>query len=143
VDCKILKCLTILGENLTLKKSYLEGIETLEEITIPYTYWKTFKILTCAYKKINITTAKSISKGAFRDTQSIEEVIIPDNIKTIPESCFENCKNLKVFKISENVKTIKDFAFKYCENLEVEIPKTVKNIGADAFTGCKKVTYLD
>jgi hypothetical protein len=64
-------------------------------------------------------------------------------VKTIPESCFENCKNLKVFKISENVKTIKDFAFKNCTNLEVEVPKTVKNIGVDAFTGCKKVTYLD
>jgi hypothetical protein len=102
-----------------------------------------FKKLICAYKKINITTAKSIGKGAFRDTPSLEEISIPDNIKTIPESCFENCIHLKTFRISENVKTIKDFAFKTCTNLEVEVPKTVKTIGVDAFTGCKKVTYLD
>jgi hypothetical protein len=40
------------------------------------------------------------------------------------------------------VKTIKDFAFKNCESLEIVVPKTVKTIGTDAFTGCKKVTYI-
>jgi hypothetical protein len=88
------------------------------------------------YEKVTITTAKSISKGAFSNTP-LKEVIIPDNIKTIPESCFENCKYLTTFRISENVKTIKDFAFKNCKNLEVTVPKTVKTIGTDAFKGCK------
>ena len=143
IYCSSLKEMTILSDTLSLKKSSLENIKNLENITIPYVHWKVFKKLPYPYKKITITSAKSIGKGAFKDIQSLEEVSIPDNVKIIPESAFENCTNLKTFKISENVRTIKDYAFKGCENLEIEIPKTVKTVGIGVFDGVKKVTYLD
>lgn len=64
----------------------------------------------------------------------LENLIIPDNIKTIHKNAFYNCNKIKTLTISEGVETIGDSAFYGCTRLkELYLPSTLKRIGNYAF----------
>jgi hypothetical protein len=140
--CENITKLTILNKALKLTKDDLEYFTSIQDLTIPYTFWKSFTTLNCPYKKITITTGKTIGKSAFKDISTLEEVVLPNGIKIIPERAFENCTNLKTFIIPPSVKAINDYAFQGCINLEISLHRSVA-LGTDVFKYCKSVTYLD
>ena len=64
-----------------------------------------------------------------------------DQVKEIEQSSFIGCTNLEVILIPDNsVVSIGESAFKDCINLkQINIPKSVQSIGADAFSGCDNI----
>lgn len=85
-----------------------------------------------------------INAAAFRDKDSLTEVIIPDSITSIANAAFADCANLKVVIIPDSVTYIGDSAFQGCESLEyVVIGNGVKSIGDLAFKNCSSLKSVD
>ena len=77
----------------------------------------------------------------------IEEVVIPDSVKSIGDRAFDTCEKLKYVTIPSSVTSIGKSAFGECTSLtDLVIPGSVKIIGDGAFEVCtslKNVTIQD
>ncbi len=79
-------------------------------------------------------TVVTIDEYAFNACTNLENVNIPDSVKTIGKRAFYGT-NLKSVTIPNGVTSIGNEAFSNCKNLEeVQIPSSVKTIGANAFS---------
>ena len=118
-------------------------------------------------KKVTIpTTVKEISRGAFKDVHTLEEVKISggagaysllnfatylslgkDNSPAIiGDSAFEGCVSLKSIDLPAGITSIGQSAFADCRVLKsIELPSSLTNIGSNAFARCglKKITIPD
>ena len=116
-------------------------------------------------KKVTITDATQIGKGAFHKCANISEIILNDGITSIGDYAFYNnpwYNNLTdefvivgdnvLLKyngtksnvvIPENVKYIAGGVFKNCTNISaVTLPDDLLSIGQNAFYGCKNLTTM-
>jgi hypothetical protein len=59
-----------------------------------------------------------IRQAAFERNNYLQEIIIPDSVKTIGEYAFNACPNLKSATIGKGVETIGNYAFSNCSNLQ-------------------------
>ena len=107
----------------------------------------------------------SIAGGAFYGNSSITSVLLPESLQQIGARAFCNCSSLKeivlphkIDRIEEGtfaydgslervmaegeVFTISDFAFYRCENLKEIFLEGVKEIGKNAFAGCKSLENI-
>lgn len=75
----------------------------------------------------------NIDEGAFRNCINLESVVIPDSVTTIGTKAFWGCTSLKSVTLGSNVSTIKKYAFCQTALSEITIPKSVKEIGDEAF----------
>ena len=79
----------------------------------------------------------SIGYGTFFWCCSLSSIHIPDNVTSIGKLAFCDCKNLTSIHIPDSVKNIGDGAFSGCNNLNsIHIPDNVTSIGDSAFWGC-------
>ena len=69
-------------------------------------------------------TVTKIAARAFKGNTTIEEVIIPDSIKSIGDSSFEDCSNLHKLVLPEKMRDIGNKAFKRCNLESIVLPKT-------------------
>lgn len=75
---------------------------------------------------LDFYTIEDGTYGVMVSDFSIQYAIIPEEYEGIP------------------VTEVFDYGFSYCTELEeVFIPKTVKRIGYDAFSGCEKLIWVD
>lgn len=101
------------------------------EIVIPETVTYNSKTLTVV----------SIEASAFRNSTTLESIILPGSVKTIGGSAFYSCSNLNSISLNQ-VETIGVYAFRDCNNLKViNIPSTITSIGIDAFN-CPNLTAV-
>ena len=114
---------------------------------------------------IGIFPVISIGIRCFEDNETIETVVIPNNVKYIEDGAFDRCVNLKSVEASrikvigelafaddiklervelgEKVQTIEELAFADDIKLErVELGENVQTIGRLAFAGCHALTYI-
>ena len=101
-----------------------------------YAFWQCPKLT-------EVTLPSSITEigKVFLQCENLETVNVPANakLKTIKEDAFATNKNLKKFNFQGNcnLEAIKANAFANAESLEsFNFPKTVTEIGRNAFTGC-------
>lgn len=101
-------------------------------------------------------SVKKIGKSAFAFCKKISTVILPPKLSYIEDSTFMKCTSLKTIELlnDANLEYIGEDAFNECENLEsiitpnklnegsVNIPNSVKKIGARAFKFCKKMLSI-
>ena len=113
-------------------------------------------------------TITSIGKAAFYQCDSLVEINIPAAVKTIGELAFANCDALtyvnftadsSLYEIGKNafdgcvsiekfllpakLTTIGEGAFRNCTKLaRVDVPESVKTIGAQAYVGCASLDYV-
>ena len=80
-----------------------------------------------------------IEAQALTDMPSLKKVIIPKSVKVIGPYAFANCPLLHEVVFEEGLETIEDWAFISCNLDSVELPKSIKTIGTNAFLGnmCK------
>ena len=91
---------------------------------------------------IGIFPVISIEGGCFEDNETIETVVIPNNVKYIEAFAFEECVNLKSVEASR-IKFIGEYAFSDDIKLErVELGENVQTIETLAFAGCHALTYI-
>ncbi len=74
-----------------------------------------------------------IGYSAFRSMPYLETVEIAGSVKVIESEAFVNCFQLNTVKMAEGIEVIESQAFCYCDLLSLDIPKSVKEIGRQAF----------
>ena len=91
------------------------------------------------FSSLNVETVSlpntliTIGNGAFYHCRNLKEVIIPNGVKTIGSDAFYECVNLSRVTIGEGVTNIGSAAF-FSTAIEVLfLPKSVLEIGQDAF----------
>ncbi|SCY51564.1 Leucine rich repeat-containing protein [Lachnospiraceae bacterium XPB1003] len=91
---------------------------------------------------IGVFPVISIQGGCFKDNETIETVVIPNNVKYIGAFAFEECVNLKSVEASR-IKVIGEYAFSGDIKLEkVELGDNVQTIERLAFAECHALTYI-
>ena len=76
----------------------------------------------------------AIAEGAFRYSESLTSITLPDSITTIGKNAFANCPKLRTINLPDGVTEIGAGAFYYCKALtKLEIPVATAKIGDDAF----------
>jgi len=76
----------------------------------------------------------AIGKEAFRKTESLTAVYLPESVKEIGENAFRLCEKMTTFDFS-HVEKIGAGAFENCPLLmDVKLPETCTEIGAESFT---------
>ncbi len=84
-----------------------------------------------------------IGAYAFQDFDSLESIVLPENIRAIGNSAFSGCDNLESIALPDTLTVIDDYAFDFCTNLKsIEIPASVNKIGDVAFSNCYSLETL-
>ena len=84
-----------------------------------------------------------LGKRVFSGCTAIEEIILPDSVKSIGEECFLNCKSIKKIVISNSVQSLNKATFSGCEALDfVVIGSSVTVIEKNNFYGCSYPNLL-
>lgn len=84
-----------------------------------------------------------IGAGAFSDTDTLTEVVIPDSVKFIGIWAFENCDNLVKVTLPNGLERIEEATFDRCYSLKnVNIPESVNYIGNSAFLNCTSLEKI-
>ena len=88
-------------------------------------------------------TVTAIGNNAFRQSESMTAVTIPNTVTTIGDYAFYRCKGLTHIEIPNSVTTINYAAFWICLNLtEVIIPNSVTTLGSMSFRNCTALTRV-
>lgn len=75
-----------------------------------------------------------IGAGAFKNNDTVTEVIVPGTVEVIGEEAFLKCANLKRVELREGVKTIGEKAFSECSSMtELRLPVSVTTLGGMPF----------
>ncbi len=83
---------------------------------------------------------RSIGEDAFAGCEELNEIVIPDGVKTICNGAFRNCKNLVSVTLPESVVYIGAEAFEDCFKLNsIDLPEGLETIGYYAFSGCNSL----
>jgi len=85
---------------------------------------------------------KLIAGGSFTSNTIISKINISENIETIGKLAFWNCSSLEELLIPSNVKTIKNGAFNRCGFKSVIIEEGLQTIEQGAFLGCANLTEI-
>lgn len=91
----------------------------------------------------------SIGEYAFSPSRTkacdeIEQIIIPEGIRTIKDSAFNGCSKLAEVFLPNSLKTIGKEAFRYCTNLvKINMPDSVMEIGCRSFSSCTQLNEVE
>ncbi len=103
----------------------------------------------------------SIEANAFYNCTSISSIVLPDSISSLDSTAFTGCSNLKEITLPATFislipkanlqeiiitsgQNIPERAFYNCSQLtKVVLPKSITDIGNNAFYGCTSLSYLE
>ena len=135
-NCQNLKSVDIKAiiEADSFSYSALNDCPSLESASIPTNLTRR---IPKTLKKITITSGDYIPGDSFRDSVTLESVIICDSVTSISQRAFYNCTALKSIVIPDSVTTIGENAFADCTALEsVTMGKGITSIERYAFSDC-------
>ena len=88
-------------------------------------------------------TIKTIGTGAFQKCLNLQSIVIPDSVESIGMKAFSNCNNLKTVELGNGLTSIQAYTFDYCPNLQnINIGKNIKNIDIAAFSDCSNLKTI-
>ena len=130
VECKSLKKLTI---NVT------DGLETTNGLSIPEELVRECRNLQTVVFTGHIENLSSIKRLAFKNTEILTEINLPDNICLIEKYAFYN-SGIKNIRLPENLEQIGNYAFAMSNLESITIPNKVAKLGKGVFNSCYKLT---
>lgn len=85
-----------------------------------------------------------IPSTAFRHSENLETVVLPESLKELGTYAFSTCKKLVHVEFSGNqLREISASCFQYCSALEtIAIPEGVEKIAEDAFLNCTSLNSV-
>ena len=84
---------------------------------------------------------QKIERHAFSGCKSLKSIDIPDNVTGLSEYILEDCTNLTEITFGK-ITSIGDGAFKRTAISHLELPETLRIIGAECFSGCRQLKSL-
>ena len=143
-------CVNLTAINLSDKLTTINGLAFyntgLTEITIPASLTK-ITTASAAGKTVSpfaggvlkkVTFANGVTKslqGMFMGTASLEEVVLPESLKTIDQNTFKDCSSLQKLSVIKS-------AQEEDASTEKNVLDTIENINAGAFNGCSSLETL-
>lgn len=95
------------------------------------------------YKFIIPQNIISIGDNTFRCCDFLDEIIVPEWVKSIGEYAFSGCMNLKNIKLSSNLVSIGEGAFLACNQMEtIIIPESILQIKDYTFAFCSSLKSI-
>ena len=80
----------------------------------------------------------TIGESAFKSCESLQSIVLPNNVTTIKKETFAFCEKLSNVTFPSSLQTISEKAFFSCESLnQVTLPNKTQTIGNSAFYSCK------
>ena len=122
--------------------------ESLETIVLPDTMYSISleAFFNCKSLKTIVIPGglTSISQKTFENCESLTNVTISDSITWIHERAFYNCASLSTITFGENseLKRIGENAFYGCAFQSIDLPDSVIDISAYAFSNCTKLSNI-
>lgn len=97
-----------------------------------------------ALKEVRIPASCTTITGAIAMYgESVERVILPEDLTSIPSMSFYQCVNLPKIKLPDSLETLGDNAFSGCSSLqEITIPNGVTSLGLNTFANCTGLTSV-
>lgn len=145
-------CVNLTDINLSDKLTTINGLAFyntgLTEITVPASLTK-ITAASAAGKTVSpfaggvlrkVTFADGVKKslqGMFMGTASLEEVVLPESLKTIDQNTFKDCSSLKKLSVGKSDQETGEYVA-----AEENVLDTVENINAGAFNGCSSLETL-
>lgn len=102
----------------------------------------------CEFREKHITkitlpkTVTRIGEYAFYACEALEDVNIPNGVKVIENRTFRGT-NLEVLELPESVERLADCALCFGRFKEVRLPKSLVEIGKEAFTLCQNIEKIE
>lgn len=91
---------------------------------------------------INLEDVKSIGERAFNGAKELNCAINVNNIDSIPPYAFAGT-NIHSVSLSPTLRIISDYAFESTPIAKIALPETLEYIGADAFYYCRNLTEIN
>ena len=145
-------CVNLADINLSDKLTTINGLAFyntgLTEITVPASLTK-ITTASAAGKTVSpfaggvlrkVTFADGVTKslqGMFMGTTSLEEVVLPESLKTIDQNTFKDCSGLKKLSVVKSDQETGEYVA-----AEENVLDTVETINAGAFNGCSSLETL-
>lgn len=86
----------------------------------------------------------AIGAQVFADMAMIQELWLPDTLRSIGSSAFKNCSNLEAIHLPDALEELQGEAFMNCSSLEeIRIPEKVTAIRGNTFDGCSKLEEVE
>ena len=84
-----------------------------------------------------------IASGIFQGNNSLQSIVIGNNVLSLPKETFRNCYQLKSVKIGSGITALSEQLFIGCDALEsVTIPDAVTEIPESCFQGCSSLKRI-
>lgn len=145
-------CVNLTDINLSDELTTINGLAFyntgLTEITVPASLTK-ITAASAAGKTVSpfaggvlrkVTFADGVTKslqGMFMGTTSLEEVVLPESLKTIDQNTFKDCSGLKKLSVVKSDQETGEYVA-----AEENVLDTVETINAGAFNGCSSLETL-
>lgn len=129
-ECNSLKKLTI---NVT------DELEAVNGLSIPEELVRECRNLQTVVFTGHTENLSSIKKAAFKNTEMLTEISLPDNICLIGDYAFYN-SSIKNIRLPESLEQIGNYAFAMSELENITVPDKVTELGKGAFNSCYKLT---
>lgn len=131
-ECKSLKKLTI---NVTDELEAANGLSVPEELV------RECRNLQTVIFTGHTENLSSIKKAAFKNTEMLTEISLPDNICLIEDYAFYN-SSIKNIHLPESLEQIGNYTFAMSNLESITIPDKVAELGVRIFSGCYKLTEV-
>lgn len=96
------------------------------------------------FEKITLpSSVEIIGENAFNLCEKLRKVKMSDSVTKICDSAFNQCYSLENITLSDNLKEIGSTAFWHSGLISIDIPKSVKKIGSDAFGDCRNLIEVN
>lgn len=129
-ECNSLKKLTI---------NVADGLEAANGLSIPEELVRECRNLQTVIFTGHTENLSSIKRLAFKNTEMLTEISLPDNICLIEEYAFYN-SSIKNIRLPENLEQIDDYAFSMSNLENITVPDKVTKLGKGVFNSCYKLT---
>lgn len=122
------------SSNNKLKELSIKGPLSKEDIHFLAEYTRNNQI-----NKLNLsnTAFREIGFGLFENCVQLQEIYLPNTVRTIAKRAFKGCRELNRIQISKNLTSIGSEAFAECKKLNsITLYKKLSWIGDNAFEEC-------
>ena len=86
---------------------------------------------------------REIGDYAFSDCDELKSIVLPASLETIGDWSFSDCTSLGEVYLPPKLQHIGDYCFNDCAIQYINIPESVKEIGAFAFHECEQLNQVN